>query len=96
MKKFQIIFGTTLFISLVLSALFRLLGIEQYQVISGVPGLIILFLIFLGHFVTLDDDLAGGWSNPDASKKSCSTVSWGACIKICCVVIWPLASTKLI
>ena len=69
MKKFQIIFGTTLFISLVLSALFRLLGIEQYQVISGVPGLTILFLIFLGHFVTLDDDLAGGWSNPDASKK---------------------------
>ena len=48
---------------------FCLVQAVRNRAISGVPGLIILFLIFLGHFVTLDDDLTGGWSNPDASKK---------------------------
>ncbi|MEP1552962.1 MAG: hypothetical protein ABJJ44_15320 [Paraglaciecola sp.] len=69
MKKFQVVFLSILLISLLLSALFRLLGYEEYQAISGAPALIVLCLIFLGHFVTLDEDLADGWSNPDNSKK---------------------------
>lgn len=35
----------------------------------GAPALIITGLVVLGHFVTLDDDFPGGWSNPDGSKK---------------------------
>ena len=29
----------------------------------------VTLLIFFGHLVTLDEDLKGGWSNPDGDTK---------------------------
>ena len=35
----------------------------------GVPALILLAWMMIGHLVTLDDDMPGEWSNPEGSKK---------------------------
>ncbi len=37
--------------------------------VLGAPALVISGWTFLGHFVTLDDDLPGEWSNPEGSRK---------------------------
>lgn len=37
--------------------------------IVGAPALILAIWASLGHFVTLDDDMPGAWSNPEGSKK---------------------------
>ncbi len=37
-------------------------------------------LVFGGHFVTLDDDVPGGWSNPESSEKL-----WHSSIKVALV-----------
>jgi hypothetical protein len=34
----------------------------------ALPGLLLSGLAFLGHLVTLDEDAAGGWSNPNNSR----------------------------
>jgi hypothetical protein len=36
----------------------------------GAPALLISGWSFLGHFVTLDDDMPGEWSNPEGSRKT--------------------------
>ena len=69
MRKFQVVLLSVLVISLLLTAAFRILNVTDYLLITGAPALIILCLVFLGHFVTLDEELSGGWSNPDGSKK---------------------------
>lgn len=44
-----------------LSLIFR---VPYIYSIIGIAG-----LVFGGHFITLDDDYPGGWSNPDDSKS---------------------------
>ncbi len=39
------------------------------MVFVAAPGLFLLGWAFLGHFVTLDEDMPGEWSNPQDSKK---------------------------
>ena len=34
----------------------------------ALPGLLLSGMAFLGHLVTLDEDAAGGWSNPNNSR----------------------------
>ena len=35
----------------------------------GMPALLISAWAALGHLVTLDDEVVGGWSNPDGSSQ---------------------------
>jgi len=35
----------------------------------GVPALLLSGWALIGHFVTLDDDMPGEWSNPEGSKR---------------------------
>ena len=46
-----------------------LLGAHSIGRLSIVPALILSGWACIGHFVTLDDDAAGEWSNPGGSRK---------------------------
>ena len=45
-------------------ALSLILHVPYIYSVIGIAG-----LVFGGHFVTLDDDCPGGWSNPDESTS---------------------------
>ena len=45
------------------------LGSDRLALYLIVPALLLSALVLLGHVVTLDDDAAGGWSNPDATPE---------------------------
>jgi len=47
----------------------NLLGYSFLAKCIGVPALLASFWVSLGHFVTLDDDMPGAWSNPSGSRK---------------------------
>ena len=47
-------------------------SIADFQVAAmyfGAPAILLSGWVLLGHLVTLDNDMAGGWSSPDASRK---------------------------
>jgi hypothetical protein len=44
-------------------------GIKDVAMWLGAPAIFISGWFFLGHLVTLDDDMPGEWSNPNASRK---------------------------
>lgn len=46
-----------------------LLGGRSPAAILGVPLIVLSGLALVGHLVTLDDDAAGGWSNPGGSRR---------------------------
>ncbi len=46
----------------------HLLGAGYLAEIIGAPALLMTGWGFLGHLVTLDDDMPGGWSNPEGSR----------------------------
>jgi hypothetical protein len=43
----------------------RVVGFSDYAKYISLPALVLLAWGVLGILVTLDDDLPGGWSNPD-------------------------------
>lgn len=47
----------------------RVLGYQDLRVILVAPALLMSGWASIGHFVTLDEDLPGGWSNPENSQK---------------------------
>lgn len=51
-----------------------------------------MFLIFVGHVVTIDDDLPGGWSNPDGNLQ----FPWHALAIKAAVLLGLIALTFLI
>ena len=53
-------------LSLVLGAALALSAIWQIPYIYSLMGF--AALVFLGHVVTIDDDIPGGWSNPDGTE----------------------------
>ena len=61
MKRLAIIFALALICCLVASAI--------WSVPYVVTVAWLLVFACVGHFVTLDDDLSGGWSNPDGEKS---------------------------
>ena len=56
-------------VSLCCSALASLFGAQFAARLLGAPAVVLSGWAALGHFVTLDDDAPGGWSNPDDSKE---------------------------
>ncbi|MCW8092255.1 hypothetical protein [Alteromonas sp. ASW11-130] len=49
--------------------MFKVLESTEYHVVTGAPALMIFCLIFLEYLVELDEELAGGCSNPNDSKN---------------------------
>ena len=46
------------------------LAVSHFGGVAYVDSLIcISVLVFGGHLITLDDDLKGGWSNPDGDRS---------------------------
>jgi hypothetical protein len=54
--------------SLCCSVLASLLGSPPAARILGAPAVLLSGWAALGHFITIDDDAPGGWSNPDNSQ----------------------------
>ena len=50
--------------------------------VTGIAG-----FVFIGHFVTLDDDAPGGWSNPDESMRVWSGSLFGLFLKLVVLAI---------
>ena len=46
-----------------------ILHARQLAVWLGAPALIATGWAAFGHFLTLDDELPGGWSNPESSRS---------------------------
>ena len=53
-------------VAIVLSLIWRIPDIYTYVGFAA--------LVFIGHVVTIDDDMPGGWRNPDGSQP----FPWGA------------------
>jgi hypothetical protein len=54
--------------SVVASILAFAIGARTVAGYLASPGLLLSGLALLGHLVTLDEDAAGGWSNPNNSR----------------------------
>jgi hypothetical protein len=48
----------------------RVLGAESVVLPIAIPALVLSGWAAVGHLVTLDDDLSGGWSNPDGDSRA--------------------------
>src|SRR5687767_14677411 len=55
--------------SLAASLLASVLLGAQAALWCGMPALLISVWVALGHLVTIDDEAAGGWSNPERSSR---------------------------
>ena len=51
------------------SAAASILNSRVLAIMLGLPALLLAGWAFLGHFVTLDDDLPDGFSNPNGSRR---------------------------
>ena len=60
-RAVAILIVVAIVIAIALSALWRVPYISTFFGIAA--------LVLGAHIVTLDDDLAGGWSNPDGSQR---------------------------
>jgi len=56
-------------ISYILAISISLYGEKTVAMILGGPAIFLAGWAFIGHMITLDDDMPGEWSNPEASKK---------------------------
>ena len=65
MKVVLAVYGASLCASL----LATLLGAYPAARVCGAPALVMSAWAVFGHFITLDDDAPGGWSNPDDSSE---------------------------
>jgi hypothetical protein len=59
---------TVFVISYLSSVILHLMGSNLLAMACGIPALFLAGWAFLGHFVTLDDDFPGGWSNQNGEK----------------------------
>ncbi len=69
MGRFQKLIITVFAISFACGVTASMFG---YGVIAkgvGAPALLLSGWASFGHFITLDDDMPGEWSNPEKSKK---------------------------
>ena len=55
--------------SLVASVAASVLLTARAALWCGMPALVMSAWAAIGHLVTIDDDAAGGWSNPDGSSQ---------------------------
>ena len=55
--------------SLAGSAIASLFNSRLVAIALGLPALLLAVWTFFGHFVTLDDDMPDGFSNPDGSRR---------------------------
>lgn len=55
---------SSIFIAVVTLGLSMLAGVAYIYTLCGLSA-----WIAVGHFITLDDDMPGEWSNPEGSKK---------------------------
>ena len=69
MSIFRKIILSALVVSYLLAVIFTVIGQSPMAKIAGTPAIVLLAWSSLGHFITLDDDMPGEWSNPEGSKK---------------------------
>ncbi len=70
MIKFNKIVVSVFIISVVGGIAAVMLGYDAIAKGIGAPALVLSGWASFGHFITLDDDMPGEWSNPEGSKKS--------------------------
>lgn len=69
--------------------LLTILGSWLFELSFAVSFAFVTILIFFGHLVTLDEDLKGGWSNPDGDTKIRNTSLTELAAKlIFSIVVW--------
>ena len=73
--------------SLVSSAIALLMGAKQIGTWLGVPGLVMAGWAFIGQLVTLDDDMPGGWSNPQESAAVWKSSLRELFVKLACFLV---------
>ena len=69
MKIFRTLVLTIFGISILAALVVSYLGYTILAKAVGTPALMIVAWVAIGHFVTLDDDMPGEWSNPEGNKK---------------------------
>jgi hypothetical protein len=69
MSTFQRIALGVLVASLAASVVASMLVSARVALLCGAPALVMSVWAAIGHLVTIDDDFAGGWSNPDGSSQ---------------------------
>lgn len=69
MEKSQIIIITIIVVSTITGVIGRFVFQAQWGLFASLPALTITGLAAMGHLVTLDDDMPGGWSNTEEDKK---------------------------
>jgi len=69
MGKFQKIIIGVFIISFVGGVATSMLSYEVIAKGIGIPALVLSGWASFGHFITLDDDMPGEWSNPEGENK---------------------------
>ena len=69
MRKFQKLIIAVFVFSLIGGVTASMLGYGVIAKSVGAPALVLSGWASFGHFITLDDDMPGEWSNPERSKK---------------------------
>jgi hypothetical protein len=69
MSTFHRIALGVLVASLAASVVASMLFSSRVALWCGMPALVMSAWAAIGHLVTIDDDAAGGWSNPDGSSQ---------------------------
>ncbi len=74
--------------------LLTILGSWLFELSFAVSFAFVTILIFLGHLVTLDEDLKGGWSNPEGNTRIRNTSLIELAAKlIFSIVVWYVVIT---
>ena len=88
-NSWQMALGGVFFGSLLAAAGCRVLGEAGLVLPAATPALALGVWAVFGHLVTLDDDLPGGWSNPDGDREiaRASLVELGVKVLLLTVVL---------
>ena len=97
MRTFRRVAVAVFVISLVASLVVSVHFGARAALWCGMPALVVSAWAAIGHLVTVDDDAAGGWSNPDGSSQVWHQSLRGLALKIAVamLVAWLVVSAPL-
>lgn len=67
--KYKSVFTVLFTVSYILAIVLGLMGKIVMAMAVGGPALFLSGWAFIGHFITIDDEIPGEWSNPEGSKR---------------------------
>lgn len=70
LPRVQAIFVGIVVLSVVAALLARIFDSDRVAMALGAPALFLTGWTFLGHLLTIDDDMPGEWSNPDGDWRA--------------------------